>query len=315
MKRFTVRFRNTFYLALLFTCHYAAAQIKESSTNHSLNNIIPPSPNASALAKFGDIPVGYATGIPKVNVPIYEYKNPNGELSLSISLDYHAGGIRVDDVASDVGIGWAINAGGVISRTLRGIPDEVQGFGFIDAALLPVTETDGNNSNVYSQIDGGVRDGQNDIFNFNFGNKAGKFMFGKRNDFLMLTSQKVHVEKIMGDVPGKLTNPSIKQFILTDENGTKYVFDALEETLTLGMVWPGSKDFISSWYLTKIIAPFETDIIEIKYEDIWYEYTTGVSTSKTIGTNTVGATFPSRQQSSTTSSASLRKAGSNDRFS
>jgi hypothetical protein len=34
------------------------------------------------------------------------------------------GGIKVEEVASSVGLGWAFNNGGVITRNVRGMPDD-----------------------------------------------------------------------------------------------------------------------------------------------------------------------------------------------
>ncbi len=80
------------------------------------------SPTAAALGKYGDIPVSYHTGIPQISVPIYQISQ--GSLSMPISLSYHASGLRVSETASWVGAGWSLNAGGVITRTVRGAPDE-----------------------------------------------------------------------------------------------------------------------------------------------------------------------------------------------
>ena len=85
-------------------------------------NPIPPSPEATAINKFIDFPVNYHTGVPDISIPLYTLEMPG--MSLPISLDYHAGGLRVEEVASRVGAGWKLNAGGVITRTIRGLPDE-----------------------------------------------------------------------------------------------------------------------------------------------------------------------------------------------
>lgn len=114
--------------------------------------IIPPSPNVAAINKFGNIPVGLSTGIPAVGVPIYEWQGQNFGSNFKISLDYHAGGIRVDEIASSVGLGWALNAGGVISRTKRGIPDEFPVDGFLYRSI-PNSAYEGNAPADYSNSD------------------------------------------------------------------------------------------------------------------------------------------------------------------
>src|SRR5260221_12048544 len=88
-----------------------------------LPKILPPSPDASALGKFGDIPVGYETGIANISIPLYEIKSPR--LSVPISLSYHSGGFRVEEIASSTGLGFSLLAGGSISRTVKSAPDNL----------------------------------------------------------------------------------------------------------------------------------------------------------------------------------------------
>lgn len=72
--------------------------------------IIPPSPNAAALGKFGSMPVSLHTGTPNISIPLYTLRGR--ELAVPISLDYHASGIKLEEVASNVGLGWSLSAGG-----------------------------------------------------------------------------------------------------------------------------------------------------------------------------------------------------------
>ncbi|WP_218124157.1 hypothetical protein [Chitinophaga filiformis] len=251
------------------------------SDQPSLSKITPPAPNAAALGKFGDIPVGLATGIPQINVPLYSFRNSDNSLNLDVTLDYHAGGVRVDEMASDVGISWVLNAGGAVTRTRRGIQDEVTTYGFMNAPAI-LDEGVGNDcyNNYYPNFFGRVAtnnyDGQNDIFNFNFGGRSGKFMFGRNGDFLMLTSNKLKVEKI-------ISSDEIQAFTITDEKGARYIFDAIERSDD-----GSAANFhvhASAWYLTKIVAPFSTDSITLEYENEFSRYTAGrfVTSSYAIG--------------------------------
>ena len=81
-------------------------------------NVIPPSPNVVEFQQYVDVPINHYTGIPEINIPLYTLKTP--QLTLPISLTYHAGGLKVGSHASWVGAGWTLNAGGVIGRTVRG---------------------------------------------------------------------------------------------------------------------------------------------------------------------------------------------------
>ncbi|MBW8683892.1 hypothetical protein [Chitinophaga rhizophila] len=272
---------NALMTGLLLLSMQAIAQI-DITEQPSLTKVTPPSPNASSLGKFGDVPVSMATGIPQINVPIYNFKNFENSLSLDVTLDYHAGGVRVNEMASDVGIGWTLNAGGAITRTLRGIADEIPTYGFMNNPLI-TEEKAGNRFNTgyyypnyFYRIANDQYDGQNDIFSFNFAGKSGRFLFGKNGDFLMLTSNKLKVQT-------EISEGKIARFTIVDESGTTYVFDAVEESDN-GTI----ENFHlhnSAWYMTKMIAPSRTDSIMFSYEQEWSRYTPGefVTMSYSLG--------------------------------
>ena len=142
------------------------------------------SPTAASLGKYGDIPVSYHTGIPNIDIPFYTVKA--GPLSLPISLSYHASGLKVMEPASWVGAGWSLNAGGVITRTVVGQPDErgtnvgaseIYGH-FSDRGFSNyVYITTGSTQEDWLGFAAGRKDGQPDLFFFNFGGYTGKFYF------------------------------------------------------------------------------------------------------------------------------------------
>ena len=101
----------------------------------NLKNVIPPSPNSSSLGKYGDWPVSLYTGVPDISVPIYELKGRS--LSVPISISYHAAGNKVGEVASWVGLGWNLNVGGMISRSIKGLPDESGYFAYTSSYSNP----------------------------------------------------------------------------------------------------------------------------------------------------------------------------------
>lgn len=83
---------------------------------------IPKSPEASAFAKYGNTPVSHFSGIPNISVPIGQL---NGrDITIPIELTYDGSGIRVDQIASDVGLGWNLKVGGMIVRNVKGLPDD-----------------------------------------------------------------------------------------------------------------------------------------------------------------------------------------------
>ncbi|HEX9513367.1 MAG TPA: DUF5977 domain-containing protein [Puia sp.] len=206
-----------------------------------LPNVVPPSPNAAALGKFGDIPVGAYTGIPNIGIPLYTMQV--GKYSLPISLDYHSGGLKVEEVSSSVGLGWALSAGGVITRSMHGQPDEgangyFQQYG-LTAAMIAADPT------VTASFCGGTLDKQPDQFYFNFAGQSGKFI-------LDTTAQRNARFIPYSNI--KLTHaPGLDSFQIIDANGIIYVFSTAETTSVEG--GRGSATYISSWYLTTIITP------------------------------------------------------------
>ncbi|RXG11236.1 YD repeat-containing protein, partial [Leeuwenhoekiella aestuarii] len=227
-----------------------------TSLNPTLENYIPNSPEVAALNKFGEYPVSEATGVPAVNIPVYSYSGNNNGLSLNISLDYHLGGIKLNERTSREGLGWVLNAGGVISRSVRGTYDELSGLGFINHSL-PQTSDDGNTpSSVdlrpFNRMYANVQDSQADIFNYNFGGQSGKFILGRNGDILLLNQKKIKIEKFYGQIsPVASFQNGINKFIITDEKGVKYHFDKVETTVTTPYDQPNNK-FASSWFLSKI---------------------------------------------------------------
>ncbi len=85
-------------------------------------DVLPPVGTAGELSKYGDIPVDLSSGMVSVGIPLGTATGR--QLNVPITLSYHGGGIKVDQVASWVGTGWSLQAGGVITRSVKGIPDE-----------------------------------------------------------------------------------------------------------------------------------------------------------------------------------------------
>ncbi|NQX38381.1 hypothetical protein SAMN05421820_101399 [Pedobacter steynii] len=87
-----------------------------------LTNIYFKSPEVSAFNRSIETPVSVHTGIPNISIPLYEI-NIKG-VTIPIVLNYQSGGIKVDQEATWVGLGWTLDYGGQISRKVRGTPDE-----------------------------------------------------------------------------------------------------------------------------------------------------------------------------------------------
>lgn len=111
-----------FYIGSFFSAWAQLPGDVSSQIQKLLPNPSQQSPNAAAIQKYGDYNVNLYTGIPDISIPIFEIEA--GGIKVPIVLTYHAGGIRYTDRASWAGLGWSVQAGGQVSRTIAGKPDE-----------------------------------------------------------------------------------------------------------------------------------------------------------------------------------------------
>ena len=108
---------------LLLFCSSVFGQLK---TDLSPMNAVH-SPNSSDLGQYGDVPVSLYTGTAEIKIPIYSIEERG--VKLDIDLQYNSRGVRVEDVPGWVGQNWMLNAGGLITRTVRGTAyDELNFF-------------------------------------------------------------------------------------------------------------------------------------------------------------------------------------------
>ncbi|CEJ70343.1 hypothetical protein BN1195_02649 [Chryseobacterium oranimense G311] len=229
-------------------------QAQQSTTNATLPNIIPPSPTAYALGNYGNVPVGLFTGSPNISVPLFTYKT--GNIDLPLSLSYSSNGIKVDELSTNVGLGWNLNFGGVITRMVRDRADEASTHittpeTVSGAYTNPVTNqflyTVGNASDAV--------DTEADLYSFNFNGYSGKFFYDQAEQPHIVDQQAIKIEK------------TGQGFTLTVADGEKYYFTETESTVytSTGDGHSTPSGAITAWYLTKISNP-NGDEIYFNYE-------------------------------------------------
>ncbi|RZJ50946.1 MAG: sugar-binding protein, partial [Flavobacterium sp.] len=248
--------KNLRILSILLLVSINTIAQTENNPNTFLPNIIPPSPSAYQLGNYGNVPVGMFTGSPNVNIPIYNYKTTN--IEVPITMFYSNNGIKVDDISSNVGQGWNLNFGGVITRIIRDLPDEERLKPFV---ALPTNATLDERITFFKYIgEEELTDSEADLFSFNFGNYSGKFIFNHDGTIMLMPAQNIKIEKIVGQ--------EYFTFIATTPDGIKYYFDQIEYSKIFKEAGgnPLTKTSISSWYLSKIVHP-KGDEIYFTYRD------------------------------------------------
>lgn len=241
-------------------CLFFALSLYAQTQKEKVQNIIPTSPTAASLGKYGEIPVGNYTGIPQINVPVYEIKQ--GTVNCKIGLSYHGGGIKVEELASWVGLGWSLQSGGVITRSFRGLPDESQSY------FDPANDPTNPSAAFLTGVADGSKDGESDMYTFSFGEFSGSFFYERSRTIRSVPLNNIKISK---------TTPGWQ---LTDIEGNSYFFEAPEYTQVVKHCQSGSASssqeiFNSSptaWYLTLMVSADKADSIQFEYEPFATNY-------------------------------------------
>jgi YD repeat-containing protein len=190
-------------------CYFVSAQ---SGQGPAIQQIVPASPQASALARYINYQVNYCNGLPQIEIPIYEIKD--GDITIPISLSYHASGIKVNEVSGWAGLGWTLNAEPTLSRSIHGKADE-------EAYTQDVSPTikNPNDQQYLKHLAEGNYDEQPDEFYYKLTNKSGKFYL--RKDY----QQPLQVIPEPYNHIAVITDPSLQALKINDGNGLVYAFD------------------------------------------------------------------------------------------
>lgn len=278
-------------------------------------SVVPPSPEVSALNKYTEVPVGKYTGVPNIAVPIYTIQMQ--QLSLPISLSYHASGLKVEEYASWVGAGWSLNAGGTVNRSVRGLPDEFlpglnagakgkKGYFYnhklfqenqrIDPYWLDVDDgeydpivTPAGPITTPDSLAMGYLGVQPDLYNFSYPGGSGKFVFSRSGEIVRFSKDDTKFIEHPFDGPtwpkaGYIPSSTGYVWILEAADGTRYKYAKPETTLThggCGVTAPENSepDFAhqSAWRLEEISLNGEWIRFEYVTEEILYSMKTSVS--------------------------------------
>lgn len=231
--------------------------VEVARTSFQTKQIIPPSPDAAALGQYGNVPVSLFTGAPNISVPLSELKG--NFLAIPFTMSYNFPGFKPEEIAPWTGLGWALNAGGVITRSVIGNPDVADNYFKSPSPLIVPSNQASFEMYLYLEsIKNAEIDVQPDIYYYNFMGRSGKFyltpggsVFKKDNDMLQI----IYTD---GD------------FEITDEQGNKYIFSTKETTNTIPNDEAGSISYkwftyTSSWYLTTVTSVNTMETLEFEY--------------------------------------------------
>lgn len=251
VKRSLVRCSIILFILLLADPLSLQGQISQSErVGASMPSIIPLSPEVAGIAKFSGYPVNYYTGLPEISIPLFEVKTK--DMNLPVILRYHASGIKVADVASWVGLGWSLEAGGMINRKILGKPDESGTLDVREANNINLQITDPNIYDLYlPYILNGNIDAEPDYYYYSYPGASGSFQFLNGTTFLMPRS------------PIKVQMSPAK---ITESDGRTFYFNHPVNNSVTYPSKPTSNNGPSTWFLTKMVNANKTDSITLTYQ-------------------------------------------------
>jgi len=251
-----------------------------------------PSPQAREITRYGNTPVDEVHGKVSATIPIHTYSV--GAITVPITLGYSAAGVKVEQKPTWTGINWVLNAGGVINRVVKDLPDEYPQPRLlysrqeledmreyrVDPEIPEHTSLRLPDSLAFLLAEApDAADSEADAFSFSFPGHSGSFFLkgiGTNQPFGVLLK---HDSELKIDVLGSFTKFGAFEFRITTPDGTKYYFGgrtgangmgptSYEETQLIrrdGGIPQYGKRAKTSFYLTKI-ENIVGDIVLFEYE-------------------------------------------------
>lgn len=240
----------------------------------------PPSVESRMFLQNVNYPVSNYTGAINVEIPIYTIKQK--DFDLPIALTYNTSGIKVEQEASTVGLGWVLNASGIITKTIMGENDlfrpytyfnkpcsgsphlSCNEFADIKGLYIPTSNCtlsdylwggmwflSGNYESNYNALThvaynegAGGRDFAPDVFDYNFCGYTGSFIFNRQRQIVKEKEDDVKI------TPKFDQSGDIESWTATAPNGITFYFEKVERVL-----YTTSLACNSSWHLTHIETP------------------------------------------------------------
>jgi YD repeat-containing protein len=250
------------FLLLGVICHGQGQRLGGASADSKMTG----SPSASQGMGSLYSPNLY-DGSANINIPIYQYSVENNDFGISFS--YNTKGVKVDEISSDVGLHFNINAGANISRVQKDLPDEINlidgdTFVYMRNGLLTTVPIPGHTPppddtvslNPYWAFKGKYatyfespasladeliyRDKEADDFVVSLGSGTFTFNLGKNGTIFTHPHRGISVEVLWNGLPmgnigdqqpiGAGNGTNLLGFRIRDEQGNSYVFIQSEYT-------------------------------------------------------------------------------------
>ncbi|MDR2236615.1 MAG: RHS repeat protein [Chryseobacterium sp.] len=181
-----------------FTTIFTILGINEIYAQNNFN----PEPTSSSIESYIKYEASTALGVPSVDIPLYKLESDDKRFPITLSLSYHLYNSRSVMAPTEVGLGWTLFKGAIISK-----------------------ESNSKN-NEYTEINDLTKQ-NSDRFYYNIPGYSGMFQIYKdtaTNELKLfdLSASKLRIEFIRDQTSSKLI---INSFKITDDKGLIYNFN------------------------------------------------------------------------------------------
>jgi len=218
----------------------------------NINVPLPVSANSYEISKVSNTPVDLYRGKANISIPIYNISVD--DINFPISLSYNTGGIKLNEMAGSVGLGWSLNIPANIFKSVKGLDDEFFPLVYDDFLLaqnlsnLKIYNVSGftpestlENIDLAEGILDGRYDSQPDIYNYSTANSNGSFIL-KGSEGITVPYNQDRIKKI-----------DDSNYMITDNQGVTYYYKNFSNVLIFSPNGHSntSKD---SFYIIKIVT-------------------------------------------------------------
>ncbi|NHA06094.1 RHS repeat protein, partial [Mucilaginibacter sp. HC2] len=238
----------------------------------------------------------YYSGIPEINIPLYEIRS--GKLTVPLSISYHASGLKFGTLSGVIGMGWSLNGGGEVSRTVVGKEaDEYATFPYPIKKANQINAASTADKDFLEQLTAPASlsnlESEYDIFYYNTPTGGGKFILNNTgNNIKTPVTIPFSPIRITSNLPN-FTGAALDYFEIVDESGILYRFGKSlmsgainSETTHSSSKAGGISDNLTGWFLSEMISADKSDTISFKYKS-FTQYRTNNTYSYTVLDNLI----------------------------
>ncbi|PIF45754.1 YD repeat-containing protein [Chryseobacterium sp. 52] len=211
-----------------------------------------PVPSLTSLADFSDNPPSLAVGIPEISVPLLSLSGYGGS-NFGLQLSYNPTGVSPDDAAGEVGAGWSMFKGGVISRKINGT--------MVDEAFQ-------NAASPHYQ-----KNAFDDEYYYSLPGFSGKFKIERdveQNTFRLVDLSPLNHVKIAYIKQNNTATLVIDSFTITDDEGSIYYFNDYSSAAVYDGFYEDNGlwgfEYKSAFFLTRITGADGVETANFTYQ-------------------------------------------------